>query len=376
MNWLLNRIKGDNVIWGAILLLSLLSILAIYSSTKMLAESARDGDTMYYVLKQFAMLGIGFVIIYFAHKINYKFYSGFSKVLLPISLLLLLLTYMFGIEINSAVRWLRIPGTGLTFQTSDIAKLGLIMFLARTIAKKQDEIKDFKKGFLPLMIPILVICLVILPSDFSTSAMLLATSIGLLFIGGAEVKHIGIVLLAAIVGFFILIGLAEIFDWDFLRLSTWISRLNAFFGEDAFQTQQAKIAIAQGKWFGVGPGNNIQGRFLPGPYGDFIFAIIIEEYGFFGGFLIVFLYLLLLHRSIRILIQTPNSFGALLAVGLTILLVIQAFLHMAVVVDLLPNTGLSLPLVSMGGTSTVFTCFALGVILSVSAHSEKPETAK
>ncbi len=359
-----------------IMILSLISVLAIYSSTKMLAEATRDGDAMYFVFKQLAMLAVGFVIIFFAHRINYKFYSGFSKVLLPVSILLLLLTYMFGVEINSAVRWLRIPGTGLTIQTSDIAKLGLIMFLARTIAKKQDSITDFKKGFLPLMIPILAVCMVILPSDFSTAAMLLSTSIVLLFIGGADIRHIGLILLAAIIGFFILIGLAEIFKWDFLRLTTWISRINAFFGEDAFQTEQAKIAIAQGRWFGVGPGNNIQGRFLPGPYGDFIFAVIIEEYGFFGGFLIVFLYLLLLHRSIRILIKTPNSFGALLAVGLTILLVIQAFLHMGVVVDLLPNTGLSLPLVSMGGTSTVFTCFALGVILSVSAFSENPENAK
>jgi cell division protein FtsW len=193
----------------------------------------------------------------------------------------------------------------------------------------------------------------------------------LLFVGGSKLKHIGLVLLAAIVGLFILIGLAEIFTWDFLRLETWISRLTAFFsGEISFQNEQAKIAIAKGGIFGAGPGNSVQRNFLPNPYADFIYAIIVEEYGFLGGFAIIFLYLLLLHRSIRILIKTPNSFGALLAVGLTISLVVQAFLNMGVAVHLFPNTGLPLPLVSMGGTSTLFTCFALGVILSVSAHSE------
>lgn len=371
MNWLLNRIKGDNVIWGIIMFLSLISVLAIYSSTKSLGYYTKGGNTEYYVLKHLIVMGFGFIVIYFAHNINFKFYSGFSKVLLPVAFLLMLLTYAVGIEVNDAKRWLPLPGTGLTIQTSDIAKLGLIMFLARTIAKKQDIIDDFKKGFLPLMVPILAICLIIAPSDFSTAATLLLTSIVLLFVGGSKLKHIGLVLLAAVVGLFILIGLAEIFTWDFLRLETWISRLSSFFsGEISFQNEQAKIAIAKGGIFGAGPGNSVQRNFLPNPYADFIYAIIIEEYGFLGGFVIIFLYLLFLHRSIRILIKTPNSFGALLAVGLTISLVVQAFLNMGVAVHLFPNTGLPLPLVSMGGTSTLFTCFALGVILSVSAHSE------
>jgi cell division protein FtsW len=351
--------------------LSLISVLAIYSSTKSLGYYTKGGNTEYYVLKHLIVMGFGFIVIYFAHNINFKFYSGFSKVLLPVAFLLMLLTYAVGIEVNDAKRWLPLPGTGLTIQTSDIAKLGLIMFLARTIAKKQDIIDDFKKGFLPLMVPILAICLIIAPSDFSTAATLLLTSIVLLFVGGSKLKHIGLVLLAAVVGLFILIGLAEIFTWDFLRLETWISRLSSFFsGEISFQNEQAKIAIAKGGIFGAGPGNSVQRNFLPNPYADFIYAIIIEEYGFLGGFVIIFLYLLFLHRSIRILIKTPNSFGALLAVGLTISLVVQAFLNMGVAVHLFPNTGLPLPLVSMGGTSTLFTCFALGVILSVSAHSE------
>lgn len=364
------------MIWGIILFLSLISVLAIYSSTKSLGYSVQDGNTEYYILKHLVVMFFGFVVIYFAHKIDYKFYSGFSRVLLPVAFLLMLLTYAVGVEVNEAKRWLPLPGTNLTIQTSDIAKLGLIMFLARTIAKKQDIIEDFQKGFLPLMVPILAICLIIAPSDFSTAATLLLTSIVLLFVGRANIKHIGLVMLAAIVGLLLLVLLAQVFDWEFMRWSTWVARFSDFFGggDGSFQNQQAKIAIAKGGMFGVGPGNSVQRNFLPNPYADFIFAIIVEEYGFLGGFLIVFLYLLLLHRSIRILIKTPNSFGALLAVGLTISLVIQAFLNMGVAVHLLPNTGLALPLVSMGGTSTLFTCFALGVILSVSAFSESQTT--
>lgn len=361
------------VIWGILLLLSLISVLAIYSSTKSLAYSLKSGNTEYFILKHLVMMIFGFGIIYFSHKINFKFYSGFSKVLLPVAFVLMVLTNLVGIEVNEARRWLPLPGTGLTIQTSDIAKLALIMFLARTIAKKQDIINDFKKGFLPLMVPILAICLTIVPSDFSTAATLLFTSIVLLFIGRSEIKHIGLVILAAIVGLAILVGLAEIFEWDFMRFQTWVSRLSEYFsgGDGSFQNQQAKIAIAQGGTTGVGPGNSVQRNFLPNPYADFIYAIIIEEYGLVGGLLIIALYLLLLHRSIRIIIKSPNSFGALLAVGLTMSLVIQAFLNMGVAVHLLPNTGLPLPFVSMGGTSLLFSSFALGVVLSVSAYSEE-----
>lgn len=360
------------VIWGIILLLSLISVLAIYSSTKSLAYSLKSGNTEYFILKHLVMMIFGFGVIYFSHKVNFKFYSGFSKVLLPVAFILMVLTNIIGIEVNDARRWLPLPGTGLTIQTSDIAKLALIMFLARTIAKKQDIISDFKKGFSPLMVPILAICLTIAPSDFSTAATLLFTSIVLLFIGRSELKHIGLVLLAAILGLAILIGLAELFTWEFLRVETWIARLSDFFsgGDGSFQNQQAKIAISQGGTVGLGPGNSVQRNFLPNPYADFIYAIIVEEYGLVGGILIIALYLLLLHRSIRIIIKSPNSFGALLAVGLTMSLVIQAFLNMGVAVHLLPNTGLPLPFISMGGTSLLFSSFALGIILSVSAYSE------
>jgi len=371
MNWIVKRIKGDMVVWGIILILSLMSVLAIYSSTKSLAYSVRGGNTEYFVLKHLILMVFGFCIIYFAHKINFRFYSGLSKVLLPISVLLLLATYLWGVERNDATRWFEIPGTGITFQTSDIAKLALIMFLSRTIAKKQDVIEDLKKGFLPLMIPILVVCLIIAPSDLSTASMLFFTSIMLLFIGRAKLQHIGYVIGAGILGLFLFIAVAKLTGND-MRIDTWASRFSNYVSsdEDPYQLQQAKIAVARGGMFGVGPGNSTQRNFLPTAYSDFIFAIIVEEYGLLGAIIIISLYLLLLHRSIRLILKSPNSFGALLGVGLSLSLVFQAFLNMGVSVELFPITGLTLPLVSMGGTSLWFTSFALGVVLSVSAHSE------
>lgn len=228
------------------------------------------------------------------------------------------------------------------------------------------------------MIPILAICLVIAPSDLSTSATLLFTSIVLLFVGRAKIQHIGIIFLAAIIGLSIIVLLAQVFDWEWLRWSTWQSRFADYFSasDGSFQNQQAKIAIAKGGLIGVGPGNSVQRSFLPNPYGDFIYAIIVEEYGAMGGIFLISLYLLLLYRAIRILLKSSNSFGALLAVGLTMSLVIQAMFNMGVAVHLFPNTGLALPLVSMGGTSLIFTCLALGIILSVSAYNEDLKNTK
>lgn len=374
MNWLVSKIRGDVVIWAIILFLSLMSVLAIYSSTKSLAYVHQEGNTEYYVLKHLILMLFGFGIIFGAHKLNFRFYSGISKVLLPVSILLLIATYIWGVERNDAVRWLELPVIGVEFQTSDFAKFALIMFLSRTIAKKQDIIQDLRKGFLPLMIPILLVCLLIAPADLSTAAMLLFTSIVLLFIGRAKIGHIGYVLLAAILGLglFILIAYAVGYEG---RILTWTNRIIDFFSnsDGSYQNVQAKIAIAKGGIFGEGPGNSTQRNFLPTAFSDFIFAIIVEEYGFLGALFIISLYLLLLHRTIRIILKAPNSFGALLAVGLSLSLVIQAFLNMGVAVHLFPVTGLPLPLVSMGGTSLWFTSFALGVILSVSAHSEKNE---
>lgn len=371
MNWLLDRIKGDSVIWVIIFLLSLISMLAVYSTTKSLAL-ATGKSTEYYVLTHLMQLGLGLVVLYFAHKIDFRLYSGISKILLPLAIVLMIVTNIAGVEINDARRWLKVPVIGLQFQTSDLAKLALIMFLSRTIARKQGTIEDFKNGFLPLMLPVIAMCLLIAPSDLSTAAMLFAVCVLLLFIGRAKIKHIGYLIGAGVVGLtlFITVMLAI---GERMRIDTWLSRWQQFTSEEieTDQNKHAKMAIASGEVFGKGPGQSDQRSFLPNPYADFIFAIIVEEYGFVGALFLICLYLLFLHRSIRILFKSPNSFGALLAVGLTLLIVFQAFINMGVAVNLFPVTGLTLPLVSKGGTSILFTTFAVGIILSVSARVEE-----
>ncbi|MBT4967747.1 MAG: FtsW/RodA/SpoVE family cell cycle protein, partial [Bacteroidetes bacterium] len=295
-----------------------------------------------------------------------------AQILLFLSFPLLLLTYLFGPDINEAKRWLMVPGTNLTFQTSDLAKLALIMYLARMLSKKQNVIKDFKKGFLPMGAAVLGICAFIAPSDLSTATLLFVSSLLMLFIGRVSFKHISLFVVTILV-----IGALSIFLALKLgspgRVSTWQARIDSYVNEggESYQAIQSKIAIANGEIFGKGPGSSVQKSFLPNPFSDFIFAIIIEEWGFIGGLFVIFLYLWLLFRTIRIVINSPNAFGALLSVGLSMSLVLQAFINMGVASSLLPVTGLTLPMISMGGTSVVFTSVSLGIILSVSRHIEE-----
>jgi cell division protein FtsW len=307
-----------------------------------------------------------------AHNLPYKYYSRAAQVAILAAIPLLLITLILGANINEASRWLVIPVINQTFQTSDLAKLALIMYVARVLSKKQDSIKDFKGAFLPAIIPILLVCGLILPANFSTAAILFTTSIIVLFIGRIKLLHIigllfiGLVFLATFV--FIAYN-----SEDSGRLGTWKNRIEHFVeGESSenYQAEQSKIAIATGEIFGKKPGGSTQRNFLPHPYSDFIYAIIVEEYGLIGGVGIVFLYLILLYRGIRIAIKCPRTFGSLLAIGLCISLVFQALINMAVAVNLLPVTGQPLPMVSMGGTSIWFTCIAIGIILSVSRETE------
>jgi cell division protein FtsW len=358
--------KGDPVIWGVIVALTIVSLLAVYSSTGTLAYKFRDGNTAFYVLRHLTFQFIGLIIIFVTHRIPYKYYSRLSQVLMLISIPMLLFTLLFGRHLNDASRWMALPG-GISFQTSDFAKLALMMYLARVLSLKQDEIKDFKKAFLPLIAPVAIICLLILPANFSTAAILMATCIIVMFVGRVNMKHImalagiGVVL----VGLFIGISLA--FNKEG-RIGTWKSRIENFVSGkgDNFQVEQSKIAVATGGIIGKGPGNSVQRNYLPHPYSDFIYAIIIEEYGVVGGIVILAFYLWLLFRAGMIVRKSDRTFPAFLAIGLTVLLVFQAMVNMAVAVNLFPVTGQPLPLVSMGGTSMLFTFFALGIILSIS----------
>lgn len=372
--------KGDFAIWMIVVVLSLFSMAVIYSATSNLAITKKAGNNQYYLFKQLLFVFVGFLIIYFCHLVDYRYYSRVAQILWLASIPLLLYTLIFGSDVNDAKRWITLPIINTSFQTSDLAKIALIMFLARQLSKKQEEIKEFKKAFVPILVSVIVICMLIFPANLSTAAVLFMTSIIIMFIGRINVKYIlllmlsGIILLTAAI--FVVKSLPSSVVKKLGRVATWQSRIENYGGDDktaSYQNEQAKIAIATGGVFGKGPGKSTQRNFLPNPYADFVYATIIEEYGLFGALAVISLYLLLLYRTIRIAMKSPRAFGALLAIGLSFSLVIQAFINMAVAVNIFPVTGLPLPLVSMGGTSLWFTCFAFGCILSVSRHIDENE---
>jgi len=371
--------KGDRIIWMVAFLLMIVSLLVVYSATGTLAYRFKEGNTTYYFLKQVMFLGVGFMIMYFTHMMPYSIFSKFGKVLLYAAIPLLLVTLLFGANLNQASRWLVIPGLGFTFQTSDLAKLALIMYVSRTLAQRQEQIKDFKGTFLPLIAHIGVVCLLILPANFSTAALLGLVCMLLLFIGRISVKHLAALSGIAIVVFALFILIAANTSQGG-RIGTWQARIERFLGSDeggpGYQVEQGKIAVATGGIFGKGPGNSTQRNYLPHPYSDFIYAIIIEEYGIVGGLAVLFLYLFLLFRAGVIVRKSKRTFPAFLAVGLTLMLVFQALINMAVAVNLFPVTGQPLPMVSMGGSSLLFTSLALGIILSVSRSMEEAANDK
>ena len=366
------NLKGDKAIWVVVALLAVFSLLAVYSSAGTMAFLHQGGHTEIYLLKHGLVVLLGISLTYIAYMLHYMQYSRLAPLMMLGAIVLLVYTLFFGSELNDARRWITIPGVGLTFQTSDFAKMALIVFVARSISSKQDVIKDLNSAFLPIILPIVVTCMLIAPADLSTSILLFFTCVLMMFIGRVAMKYIMFLGLVGICGIAILIIIGTIAP-DLVRLDTWISRLNEFFynSDGGYQIQQAKIAIAEGGWIGVGPGNSIQRNYLPYPYADFIYAIICEEYGLLGGFTIIFLYLLLFIRCIAIVTKSPKTFGAILAMGLCLNLVIQAFANIAVSLHLVPVTGLTLPLVSKGGTSMLFTCISLGIILSVSRYIEQ-----
>jgi cell division protein FtsW len=373
---ILNKIKGDKIIWLVVIILSVFSILAVYSSTGTLAYKYQGGNTEYYMIKHLIIVMLGLLLMYFAHLVNYIYFSRIFQVALWFAIPLLLVTLFVGLNVNNATRMLRLP-FGLTFQPSDLAKLTLIMYLARELTKRQEIIKDFKSAFIPIIIPVLIVCGLILPANFSTAAILFSTSLVLMFIGRVNLRHIfsmiliGAVCLVAL--YFAVKANPEMLSKVFPRAETWVARLDKFGeaeSEDDYQVEQAKIAIASGGIFGKLPGNSEQRNFLPHPYSDFIYAIIIEEYGLLGGILILVLYLILLYRATKIVSKIPRNFGAFLTIGVAFSLVFQAMINMGVAVHLLPVTGQTLPLISMGGTSIWFTSISIGIILSVSKEVE------
>ena len=388
---LVQRTKGDRVIWGIVVLLTLISLLVVYSSTGSLAYRHSKSNESY-LIKQIFFIVLGVMLIYFFHRVNYTFYMRLAKIMFVISIPLLIYTYFFGATLNEGSRWIKLPIINMTFQTSDFAKLALFIFLSRQLSVKRNVIKDFKKGFLPVVLPVAIICLLIAPANLSTAILVGATSLMLMFIGRVSTKHILLTIGMALLPVVLLIMMAVSF-YDkaehknnmpaFLsigRIPTWVSRIQVYMygtkdeGSDkVYQINQAKIAIANGGFLGRGPGNSQARNFLPHSYSDFIYAIILEEYGLLGGAFMVFIYMIFLYRCIRLYRKCPGAFGAFLALALSFMLVVQAIADMGVNVNLFPNTGVTLPLVSMGGSSFLFTCMSIGIVLSVARNVEQLE---
>lgn len=368
------NLRGDRTIWMIVAVLSIISVLAVYSAAGSLAWQARGGNTTIYLMRHSIMLAFGLFLIYLCHLMHYRRYQQMAPFLLLISVPLLALTLLFGQSINQASRWIEIPILSFSFQPSDFAKLALVLYIARALTQKQEYITSFKDAFLPIIVPVLIICGLIAPANLSTALVLFCTCIALMFVGRVSPRYIFLLGLLGIVVFAGLIALGEVYP-DLVRSETWMSRMQDYLHnpDGGYQVQQAKIAIARGGVFGAGPGNSVARNFLPYSHADFIYAIICEEYGLIGGVLVLGLYVMLFFRAVKLVTKSPKAFGAFLAIGLSLMLTIQALANIAVSVHLVPATGLTLPMISMGGTSMVFSSIAIGMILSVSKFIEKIE---
>ncbi|WP_334056887.1 FtsW/RodA/SpoVE family cell cycle protein [Polaribacter sp. P097] len=379
MKTVFNHIKGDKTIWAIVAILAIFSFMPVYSASTNLVYVVGSGSTLGYLVKHMVLLIMGFGIIYGVHKIPYRYFSGGSVLMLPIVFVLLIFTMMQGTTIGgaNASRWIRIPFVGIGFQTSTLAGLVLMVYVARYLAKNKERPINFKESLLQLWLPVGAILMLILPANFSTTAIIFVMILMVTFIGGYPLKYLGLIVGVGIfmLAFFVLVAKAFP-DAMPNRVQTWQSRIENFSDGDnkeAYQVEKAKIAIATGGPIGVGPGKSVQKNFLPQSSSDFIFAIIIEEYGLVGGVIIALIYFLLLFRIFVVIRKTTTIFGTLLVIGVGCPIIFQAIINMAVATNLFPVTGQTLPLISSGGTSIWMTCFALGMILSVSASKQETE---
>ena len=379
MKTVFNHIKGDKTIWAIVAILAIFSFMPVYSASTNLVYVVGSGSTLGYLVKHMVLLIMGFGIIYGVHKIPYRYFSGGSVLMLPIVFVLLIFTMMQGTTIGgaNASRWIRIPFVGIGFQTSTLAGLVLMVYVARYLAKNKEKSINFKESLLQLWLPVGAILMLILPANFSTTAIIFVMILMVTFIGGYPLKYLGLIVGVGIfmLAFFVLVAKAFP-DAMPNRVQTWQSRIENFSDGDnkeAYQVEKAKIAIATGGPIGVGPGKSVQKNFLPQSSSDFIFAIIIEEYGLVGGVIIALIYFLLLFRIFVVIRKTTTIFGTLLVIGVGCPIIFQAIINMAVATNLFPVTGQTLPLISSGGTSIWMTCFALGMILSVSASKQETE---
>lgn len=387
MKKLLENLKGDKGIWAFVALLALFSFMPVFSASSNLAYMGKGtGNTLGYLVKHLVHVFFGFFIIYRIHKISFNYYKGLSIIILPLVWVLLFYTLFFGVEKGSASRWIQLPYIGISFQTSTLAFVVLMIYVAKYLAKKYNNHIEFKSSLIELWIPVGLTIMFILPSNFSTAAFIFAMVLMLAFIANYPLKYIGMVILMGVSVIILFVGTAKTINKIqpdnniklFQRVATWESRFDRFFDkennqdpDEIYQIERAKTAIATGGIYGLGPGKSVQKNFLPQSSSDFIYAIIVEEFGLFGGIAIIFIYLLLFFRFIVATQKTPNLFGKLLIVGLGYPIIFQAFINMGVAVELLPTTGQTLPLISSGGSSIWMTCIALGIILNVTKKEEE-----
>ncbi|MFB9056958.1 FtsW/RodA/SpoVE family cell cycle protein [Mariniflexile ostreae] len=378
MQIIFKNIKGDRLIWAIVALLAILSFLPVYSAASNLAYKGSDGSTFGFFIKHFVHLFLGLSIMYGVHKLPYRYFKGLSLVMFPVVLVLLGVTMLQGTTIDgaNASRWIQIPIVGMSFQTSTLASVVLMVYIARYMSKMEDKVITFKGSILPLWLPVFFVLALILPANFSTAAIMFLMVLMLVFLGGYPFKYLMVIIGSGVLVLVLFVLAAKAFpDAMPNRVDTWMSRVESFSDNEVteadYQIEKAKIAIASGGIQGMGPGKSMQKNFLPQSSSDFIFAIIIEEYGLIGGFVLMALYMWLLFRIVIVAQKSDTVFGKLLVLGVGLPIVFQALINMAVAVELFPVTGQTLPLISSGGTSIWMTCMAFGIILSVSARREE-----
>lgn len=371
--WVLHKLKGDKVIWILTMVIALTSVLAVYSASSAMAFRIKGGDVEYFVLKHIILVLTGLVVMFVVHLLDYRIFARLTNLLLIVTIPLLVYTIIQGAELNEAARWITVFGQ--SFQPSDLAKLTLMVYLAKLLTQRQDVIKDFTEGFLPALFWVTIICGLIAPSDLSTATLMFIASLMVMFVAGVDMKYLGVLLTIGALGLIILIPTAKrSVTWE-SRWDDYSRRISSAEYDGDYQTVQSHIAIATGGLVGKGVGKSSQRNFLPSANSDYIFSIIVEEYGLLGGAVIMGLFLLLLFRSVSI-VTVSKTFGALLACGISFLLVLQAMMHMGVAVGILPSTGLTLPIISTGGTSILMTGVSLGMILSVSRDAMEKKKQK
>ena len=379
------RLEGDRVLWGIALVLTVASLVTVYSAISTLAYKA-DGNSAKFLFKQIGLLTGGWVVMFGVHRIHFKYFGKLANALFVLAIAALVFTLLFGTDINDARRWIKIPFIGLTVQTSDFAKLALVLWVARQLQVRANVLHDVWQGLMPILGGIGIVCLLILPSDFSTAAMLGAICVTMLFVGGLPWSHMFRIGALALVGLVSLYGIGKAAPEALPRFGTWANRMESFVGfatgeeggassAEDYQIELAQVAIHKGGLFPHGPASGTSRNFLPHPYSDMIFAFIVEEWGaIIGGLGLVLLYLALLFRASRTAIKCESAFGRNLVLGLGLMITVQALVNMGVSVRLFPTTGQPLPLVSYGGTSLLFTCLSLGIMLAVSRVAQQGDS--